>query len=240
MLRHDLVVVMPVYNEQDAVNSVIALWDNALGSLGIDYRLRVYNDGSKDDSAPRLDALAGKFPRLEVYHKTNSGHGPTILAGYRMAGDCRWIFQVDSDDEMGPENFAQLWARRNRFDILLGRREGRTSPLARRIVTFVSRRIVRLFFGRGIHDVNTPYRLMRTDKFRALFSVIPDNTFAPNIAVSGYACLAGLRICELSVPHQPRSTGVVSIKKWRLLKAAVKSLWQTVFFRFSGISRGLA
>ena len=35
--------------------------------------------------------------------KTNSGHGPTILLGYRENSDCAWVFQMDSDDEMGPE-----------------------------------------------------------------------------------------------------------------------------------------
>ena len=40
-----------------------------------------------------------------------------------------------------------------------------------------------------------------------------------------------LRFFETRVPQHDRTTGEVSIRKWKLLKAAVRSFWQTIRFR---------
>ena len=146
--------------------------------------------------------------------------------------DSPWLFQVDSDNEMTPESFAALWEQRHAFDFLLGGRDGRVSPWSRRVVSLVSRLVVTACYGSGVRDVNSPYRLLRVKKFRGLFEALPATTFAPNVILAGHACRAGLRIHEIAVPHRPRQTGEVSIKKWRLFKAAAKSFRQTIAFRF--------
>ena len=173
-----LCVVMPVYNERDAIRAVLAKWDDALSVLGIDYEIRPYNDGSRDDSLSVMRGVVATRKRISVRDKPNGGHGNTILTGYLADSDAaEWIFQIDSDDEMGPESFPELWNRRERFDFLLGRRDGRRQPLARKIVSSVSRLSVRLFYGRGgVWDVNSPYRLMRVSAFREFFMKIPGIT----------------------------------------------------------------
>jgi len=229
----ELIVVMPVYNEEGAIGGVLKKWSNALAALGIDYGIFAYNDGSKDNTSAILKAAAAENPRIKAVDKPNSGHGPTILRGYREAcEEAEWVFQIDSDDEMGPESFPVLWNRRADHDFLLGRREGRASPLPRKIISAVSRMTVRMLYGPGIWDVNSPYRLMRADQFKGVFRQIPDDTFAPNVIISGYACHRRLRLCELPVAHQERTTGTVSIKKWKLLKAAARSFWQSASFAF--------
>ncbi len=232
----DLCVVMPVYNEEKAIATVLAKWTGMLDTLMIRYQIRAYNDGSKDGTGDILRKSASTSSgKISAIDKPNDGHGPTILQGYREAADLAdWVFQIDSDDEMGPESFPKLWNVRNDFDFLVGRREGRTQPLPRKIVSAVSRTTVRLFYGRrGVWDVNAPYRLMRTDAFRSLFSAIPATVFAPNVILSGLAARHRLRCFECPIPHHDRTTGVVSIRKWKLFKAAMKSFAQTVLFSFS-------
>lgn len=227
-----LAVIIPVYNEEGSISVVIADWAKVLDQLGIDYRLCTYNDGSKDQTQKILDELKNKFPRLYVVHKPNSGHGPTILKGYKENLDCEWLFQVDSDNEMKAEHFPKLWEQKENYDFLIGRRINRQSPLPRRIISYISYLSVRLLYGKGIQDVNAPYRLMRVSLFKDLMSQIPDDTFAPNVIVSGLACMKRARIFTHPVPFEFRTTGTVSIKKWKLLKAAMKSFWQTIQFRF--------
>lgn len=229
-----LCVVMPVYNEQDAIPTVLVKWDDALAALGIDYEIRPYNDGSKDSSLDVMRAVAAGRPRISVRNKQNGGHGNTILTGYREAAadGFDWIFQIDSDDEMGPEKFEDLWSARNDADFLVGIRDGRRQALPRKIMSFVSRLCVRIFYGKSVWDVNTPYRLMRASAFRDFFDNISLTTFAPNVILSGLA--AGLRCREFRVPQHDRTTGEVSIKKWKLLKAAAKSFWQTIWFAVGG------
>ena len=235
-----LCVVMPVYNERDAIGTVLEKWARTLDALGMDYVIRPYNDGSRDDSLAVMSAKARELnidgrSSIDVRDKPNGGHGNTILTGYRDAATdgFGWIFQVDSDDEMGPERFSELWNRRNDYDFLVGIRDGRVQTLSRKIVSLVSRLCVRLFYGKAVWDVNTPYRLMRVSAFRDFYTAIPLKTFAPNVILSGLAARYGLRAFEVRVPQHERTTGEVSIRKWKLLKCAVKSFWQTVTFSFS-------
>lgn len=228
---------MPVYNEEAAIPAVLEKWTKVLDRTGIDYVIRPYNDGSKDSSLNVMRKFAAEKRTIDVRDKSNGGHGHTILTGYRdaISDGFDWIFQIDSDDEMGPDKFPELWAKRTNFDFLVGRRAGRQQTLPRKIISFISRMTVRLFYGKSaIWDVNSPYRLMRVRALKDVISTIPERTFAPNVIITGMAARLKLRAFEMSVPQHDRTTGEVSIKKWKLLKAAAKSLWQTVSFAYSG------
>ncbi len=232
--QESLSLVIPVYNEQDAIGAVLGKWCAMLDRLGIDYGMYVYNDGSKDGSADVIRAATEQLGngRIHLVDKPNSGHGPTILLGYReRVGETTWTFQMDSDDELGPETFEELWKRREGYSFLLGSRDGRAQALPRKVMSFVSRLVVHTLYGRTVWDVNSPYRLMRNADFAPLFGSIPDTTFAPNLIVSGYVGLKGLPFIEIPVPHRNRRTGEVSIRKWKLLKAGMKALVQTIAYR---------
>jgi glycosyltransferase involved in cell wall biosynthesis len=222
----ELSVIIPVYNEEGAIAEVVADWVRTLDALGITFEIRLYDDGSRDGTPALLDRLAAGDPRLVVVHKPNSGHGPTILHGYREARG-RWVFQVDSDNEMRADGFPSLWRRRGEFDLLLGLRHKRSSPLPRRIITRGSRLAVWLLFGKQIADVNTPYRLMRAELLRQILPHLSADLFAPNVLISGLATRRRWRIHQEPVLHEGRRTGTVSIVKWKLWKSALKALVQT-------------
>ena len=232
MSKDRLALVMPVFNESGAIRTVIEDWTKELSRLGIDFQIHAYNDGSRDDTLRILNELARATPRLVVHDKLNSGHGPTILQGYRENCNVEWIFQVDSDNEISPERFAELWGRRADYDFLIGRRVRPRQPSARRLISVASRTIVRLFYGSTVFDVNSPYRLMRCQALKEIFFSLPDRMFAPNVVVSGMVSLKGLRVYEIPVHQKERATGEVSIRKWKLAKAALRSSWETAAFRF--------
>jgi dolichol-phosphate mannosyltransferase len=234
MSNTELCLVMPVYNEEGVIAHVIQKWTQEFTRLGISFNIHAYNDGSRDKSLYILHSLASKNINLIVHDKNNSGHGPTILQGYRDNSNVEWIFQTDSDDEIGPESFEKLWSSRNQYDFLIGKRIRAHQPLQRKIVSSISRIAVRLFYGNTIYDVNSPYRLMRCAALKDAFMSIPDGTFAPNVIISGIVALKRLRAYEIPVAQSARTTGVISIRKWKLLKAAAKSLIQTITYRFPG------
>ena len=231
-----LCVVVPVYNEMDIVGMVLAEWAEKLHSLGIDFTIRAYNDGSTDGTLNVLQASADILgSRLEIRDKVNSGHGDTILLGYREAASdgFDWVFQVDSDNEMKADAFDALWSMRQQYDFLIGKRAERSQAWARKIVSFFSRLSIQTLYGNGVWDVNSPYRLMRISAFGKLFNVIPPMTFAPNVILSGLAAYCKMRYFEVLVPCQERKTGENSLKKWKLFRSAIKSWWQTLFFRIA-------
>lgn len=229
--RHELALVLPVYNEQDCIVEVIRSWRDILFSLGIDFRIIVLNDGSRDLTGERLRSFSEE-PRIEIVEKTNSGHGPTILMGYNRAVTMAdWVFQCDSDDEMSAVHFPNLWYSRDRYDAVFGYREGRIQGISRGMISAVSRITVRILFSSGVHDVNTPYRLMRSEILESILERIPGNTFAPNVIISGVLTRARLRILNLPVPHKGRRTGKATIVKWRLWRAAFRSFVETLRLR---------
>jgi len=227
----ELSLVMPAYNERECIEHVVQSWLSVLDSLHVSYIVTVLDDGSTDGMEEAL-SLFEHDARVRVIRKPNSGHGPTILAGYAIAcREAEWVFQCDADDEMPAEAFPGLWERRDGYDALFGYREARVQGTGRRLISAASRFIVGLLYGRTVRDVNTPYRLMRSEVLAPLIDVIPADTFAPNVTISGGIALAGLRVLNVPVEHQHRRTGSVSIVRWRLWKSALRAAWQTVRIR---------
>ncbi len=228
----ELKIIIPVYNEEGAIETVIKDWSDHLSKLKISFKIYTYNDGSKDNTSKILHQLEKKYSNLVVVDKPNSGHGPTILKGYKDNLDAEWLFQVDSDNELKASEFEKFWKVKENYDFLIGERIHRESPLARIITTQISRIVVKLFYGGKVTDVNTPFRLMRVSAFKEDFKKIPHNTFAPNLIVSGVASSKKMRVKQFTIRHHNRETGEVSIKKWKLFKAAFISFLQTIKYRF--------
>ncbi len=225
----DLCAVMPVYNEEEIVGSVAESWLEVLDGLGIHYELVAIVDGATDASEQVLRATAERHRSLVVDAKPNSGHGPTILQGYRRgAVTAEWVFQTDSDDEMPAASFGELWELRHDVDAVIGIRTNRNQSAGRRAITRAARLTARAAFGCRLADVNCPYRLMRSSALAPLLAPIPDDTFAPNVVLSGMLARSGARLAEVPVPHHDRTTGAVSILGWRALRAALRSFGQTV------------
>ena len=230
--RVELAVVIPAYNEGQMILTTLDGWTRVMEGLGVSYEIHVYDGDSRDGTLDRIRSAMAGDARIKLHIKPRLPHGPAILLGYRENADKEWIFQVDADNEMPPDDFPLLWARRAEYDLLLGRRYGGRRPFLRKVISFFSRLIVGAFYGTGIHYVNSPYRLMRTSVFRLYFDIIPSDTVAPNLILSGIACVKHWRIYEMPVAYAYRTTGAVSTNVVKLFKAVIRSLAQTVRFRF--------
>jgi dolichol-phosphate mannosyltransferase len=234
LAKTELAVVIPVYNEEEIIETVLDAWSRELNRLRVNFEIHVYNDGSEDNTLAILNDYSASIERIAVHDKVNSGHGPTVLRGYKENSDIEWILQIDSDDEVGPESFEPLWEKRESYDLLLGRRTNRASGgTVRAILSLLARSLVWMLFGSRVHDVNSPFRLMRGERFKELISMIPEDAFAPNVIITGAASKKGLRIFELPVKYRARKTGETSLNKLNLLRAAFKSLFQTIKFRLT-------
>jgi glycosyltransferase involved in cell wall biosynthesis len=229
----DLIVILPVYNEEEIIAEVAAEWLDVLDGMAVPYRLQLCNDGSTDGTPDVLDGLSHRS--LEIHHTRNRGHGPTILRAYRSAAErAAWVFQCDSDGQIPAAAFPEFWKKRLSSDLVIGTRIHRQDGRIRNVISACLRFATLCLFGRGIPDVNCPYRLMRSEAFRPFFDQAPEDTFAPNVLLSAYAIRKRLRILNLPVSDRVRQTGEVSIRGWSLLKAVLKATRQTLAFRFSG------
>lgn len=233
-MKEALAVVMPVWNEQEAIQTVCLEWLSLLESRNLG-TLVVVDDGSTDRTPAILNRLAGRRERLRLPTQANAGHGAAVLRGYREAvsSDCHWVFQVDSDGQFSPEDFPLLWDRRGEADLLLGERVCRQDQRLRVFLSALHRLLLRLMFGVWIPDPNIPYRLIRATALRAWLAEIPPTAFAPNVLLSLLAARRGRLLAAIPVRHFPRRGGSPSIRGWKTLRIGWRWLKELIAFRRS-------
>lgn len=231
-----LSIVMPAYNEEEIIETVVKLWTDLLARQfpNDQTRLIVINDGSRDRTGQILDEIKDQYPRLVVVHQPNGGHGNAVVNGYRKAVelDSKYVFQTDSDDQFVTEDFAKLWAKRTESPFILGYREERYDAPARLVITRILRMSIAALYGTYIKDSNIPFRLIEGNYLKKLLAQLPTPTpFAPNIFLAVMAKKAGSKTFDIPITHKERQTGTVSILKWKLLKVCMQSFKELAQFR---------
>jgi dolichol-phosphate mannosyltransferase len=229
-----LAVVIPVYNEEENISDLLRDWHRTFTDAGIFFRIIMIDDGSKDGSLCLLRRLQQNDPSLSVYTQSNAGHGPAILKGYRIAVDigAEWVFQIDSDHQLDVTAFGKLWEERDRYDFLLAERKEKNATLPRNCLSWVSGRIVYLLYGRGVKDVNCPYRLIRASQLRYALARIPDDSFAPNILLTSWFLRKRKNriFTTTTEPRRERRQRQSKMNNYFLL-GALRSAFQTILFR---------
>lgn len=120
----------------------------------------VVDDGSADDTASRAGAAGATVLRQHP----NQGKGAALQAGFRRALEEGWDAAVtlDADGQHDPAEIPRfLDARRaSRADLVIGRRDFRRMPPARRLANELGGRAFSWAVGRSIPDNQSGYRLV--------------------------------------------------------------------------------
>ena len=226
-----LSVVMPAYNEEGAIQAAVVEireWalDRVPGAV-----LVVVDDGSRDRTGAILDQLAAADPRIRVIHRPNGGHGPALRTGLEAARGERLLL-VDSDRQIPLSAFPSLWeAVAGGRDAAFGVRARRQDPPLRLWLTGVVRRALTLLFAIRLADANVPFKLLRRRLWDDARDLIPADTLAPSLFLAVFAAVRRYDVAEIVVPHCERQTGVVSIRRWRLVRFCARALRQLLAFR---------
>ncbi|MCM8811747.1 MAG: glycosyltransferase family 2 protein [Candidatus Omnitrophica bacterium] len=133
-------IVIPLFNEQEIVRELVDRVRSACGGLGMPYEIIVVNDGSTDETLPRLVELSRSVPELRVIQLSRRfGHMPALSAGLRAAkGDA--VIVMDGDLQDPPELIPQFYAQwRAGSEIVYGLRTTRREP-------FLTRKMIALFY----------------------------------------------------------------------------------------------
>ena len=226
-----LAVVIPVYNEEKNLGTLLRDWQAVLNGTGTAYTIILIDDGSKDGSLRLLKDMQEKDQRLDVHTQANAGHGPAILKGYRLAtAKTEWVFQIDSDHQLDESAFMTLWDNREQHDLLIGQRKKKNSSPARQIVSKLSTVLVRVLVGRGVRDVNSPYRLMRANCLAAALERVPADSFAPNVLITSWFVRKKYRIFTTVVENRGEGQRLSRMSAY-FLKGVLRSSIQTILFR---------
>ncbi len=210
-----LYIVMPAYNEEANIENTVNEWYPVVkrhSGSGAS-RLLIIDDGSKDSTGEILDKLSGTRPLMEVIHKKNSGHGSTVMFGYRYAlrAGADYVFQTDSDGQTSASEFEPFWRDRKKYLMIIGKRTGRNDGIMRKFVSGSLRQLLLLSFMTYIPDANTPFRLMEASCLKVQLRYISPNEKLPNIMLSAIYLKKKLPVSYRKITFKKRCGGSGSI-----------------------------
>jgi len=119
MIQKELSVVIPAYNEEQAIGQVIQHLLETLRNSGWRFEIIAVNDGSTDQTAKAAEEAGAKV----VSHPKNSGYGRALRTGIEAAS-FDWIATIDADNSYPPEELLKLLPHTDRFDMVIGARQG--------------------------------------------------------------------------------------------------------------------
>lgn len=134
-----LYIVMPAYNEEENIETVVKQWYSVLDGKGEESKIVIADSGSSDKTHEILLKMKSEgYSKLEILADTNRYHGPKVIAlyDYAIKKGADYIFQTDSDGQTNPEEFAEFWKMRGQYDGIFGNRTVRGDGKDRALVTW--------------------------------------------------------------------------------------------------------
>ena len=228
-----LYIIIPAYNEEENIRSVIAQWHPVAEKAGPDSRLVIIDDGSRDGTYQTVSGLKGQYPQLVVLTKENQGHGATVLYGYRYAikKGADYAFQTDSDGQTLPSEFPVFWKNREKCGLLIGCRVHRGDGFSRLFVTRVLRLVLLVAFRTWVKDANAPYRLMRCSQLKEVLKKVPKDFFLSNVLITVIYSKKKLGVHYYPITFLPRQGGENSINMKKIIRIGQKSFRQFLALR---------
>jgi glycosyltransferase involved in cell wall biosynthesis len=200
-----VVVVIPAFNEEEAIDAVLAEMPREACGLAVD--TLVVDDGSIDDTAEVAREGGVYVARLEQ----NSGQGTALRLGYRIAREhgAEFIVTLDADGQWDPADVARLLEPilADEADFVLGSRVlGRTEnddsfrQAGVRVFAFV----VRLLTGARVTDTSSGVRVFRAEVTERVRQEEPQ--YQASELLVGAIC-SGYRVAEVPVVMHKRTAG---------------------------------
>ncbi len=220
-----LSIVIPVYNEAENVRPLANSLGRVLNSLGHDWECFFVDDGSRDESFPRMREVAARDTRFKIIRlQRNYGQTAAIAAGVAAAsGDI--IVLMDGDQQNDPEDIPRLLQKLDEgYDIVSGwRHERRDEVLKRVLPSRLANWLISHVTGVKLHDYGCTLKAYRAEYLKGIELYGEMHRFLP-----AYAASLGARITEIEVRHHPRRHGVSKYGLGRTLRVFVDLL----VFRF--------
>lgn len=214
MSNIDTLVIIPTYNEKENIDRIAAAVLDA--SPHVD--LLFVDDNSPDGTGRLADALAERFPRVHVMHRTcKDGLGRAYVAGFKWAlqRDYQFVMEMDCDFSHDPKEIPNFRAKiLSGFDLVLGSRyvDGIRVinwPLSRLILSRSAGIYVQLITGMPFSDPTGGFKCFRREVLESYaFERVKANGYGFQIEMTHKAWMKGFRIGEVPITFEDRQEGV--------------------------------
>lgn len=221
-----LYIVMPAYNEEANIESVVNDWYKILTNKDPKSRLVIADSGCTDKTHDILLKLKESHEQLVIFEDCLKQHGPKVIALYNYAINqgADYIFQTDSDGQTNPDEFNDFWESRSEYSGIFGKRSTRGDGKDRAFVEKVVCLLVKLFFRVNIPDANAPFRLMHSESIKKYIHKLPYDYNIPNIIMTVYFVHYNERVIFKEISFKPRQAGKNSINLYKITKIGMQAL----------------
>jgi glycosyltransferase involved in cell wall biosynthesis len=187
----DLTVLLPCYDEEEAIGPVIRELREALAGWPGSWEILVVDDASTDRTAERAEAAGVRVVR----RVQNAGAGAARKTGIRAARG-RWIAMIDADGTYPAKHLPELLTFLPDWDQVNGARssERGTLPWLRAPAKWTIRKLAEWIAGREIPDLNTGMKVFKRDLMLHYLWAIPD----------GFSCVSSMTLAFLCNGHAVR------------------------------------
>lgn len=195
-----LSVVLPAFNEQAAVSSVLAELAEVLSTAVQSFELIVVDDGSQDDTA----ILAERAGAIVIRRPERGGYGAAVKTGIRAAYGA-WVALLDADGSYDPKALPGLLALLPAYDQASGARinECGSMAYARRPAKWLITKLAEWISGQRIMDLNSGMKVFKRGPALGYLWTLPDGFSASTSLTLAFLC-DGRLVAYVPVPYRPR------------------------------------
>jgi glycosyltransferase involved in cell wall biosynthesis len=213
MLIKKLSVIIPVYNEEKFITTILDKVRDVNLINNIEKELIVVNDCSTDDSEKIIKEYMANNNSCDInyfHHEINQGKGAALHTGIQHAsGD--FIIVQDADLEYDPNEFNLLIepVLKGNADVVYGSRllSGRPHrilffwhTIGNKFLTFLSN----MFTNLNLTDMETCYKLVKADILKSLNLNEKRFGFEPEVTAK-LSKIKGIRIYEVGISYYGRT-----------------------------------
>lgn len=216
-MENSLSIVIPVYNSQSTLPTLIAEIDRVMRTQGKDYEVILVNDGSSDKSWEVVQSLAKEFGSVRgVDLMRNYGQHNALLCGIRLANN-PIIITMDDDLQHPPAEIPKLLQKLEEgFDVVYGVPDAERHSIWRNITS----KLIKLFLKKAM-KVPTAQQLSAFRAFRSEIREAFANYKGTFVSIDVLLSWGTTRFTSITVDHNKRAEGSSNYTLKKLMNHAL-------------------
>lgn len=222
-----LSVLLPAFNEQETITGLLQELTSILEKKRVRYEVIVIDDGSRDDTAEKVESFAKRRAnRVKLLrHPYNKGNGAAVKTGIRAARGIS-IACMDADGQQDPQDLLKLYAYADTYQLVVGARGknyrgARVRKLGNRFFNWFARWLT----GFPIEDLTSGYRVFSGAAISRYVDLLPARFSYPTTSTLVFL-KAGYDIKYVPIQIRPRLKGQSKIRVfqdgWQFLVIMLK------------------
>lgn len=202
VMEEALTILIPVYNEEECIPSLILALNQFLKRVRIPTHICFINDGSTDGSAELIERICEHDQRYSfISLEKNGGLSTALKAGIDLC-QTKFVGYMDADLQTHPIDFLKLIEFKDDYDLVTGYRLKRKDTRTKKITSWLANSFKRWLLKDNIIDTGCPLKIMRTDVARRIPFFNGMHRYLPTMVL-----FLGGTVKQVPIPHYPRHAG---------------------------------